>query len=82
MPKSYIPVPEIDFFVLFLQVRSNAALALSTLAGGAYYPSAGAEQVLFVWDSLLQALENSQNLGDFSEFKHASTLRTQVRVSE
>jgi hypothetical protein len=73
-------ITEISHFVLLLQVRSNAALALSTLAGGAYYPGAGAEQVLSIWDSLLQALENSQNLGNFSEYKHASTLRTQVCV--
>ena len=65
-------------YVCFLQVRSNAALALSTVTGGAYYPVASAEQVLSIWESLLQALENSQNLGDFSEYKHASTLRTQV----
>ena len=65
--------------VQYLQVRNNAALALSTVSG-AYYPAAGVEQVLFVWESLLQALENSQNLGDFSEYKHAATLRTQVGV--
>ena len=60
-----------------MQVRSNAALALSTVAA-TYYPMAGVEQVVSVWESLLQALENSQSLGDFSEYKHAVTLRTQV----
>ena len=62
-----------------LQVRNNAALALSTVAA-AYYPLAGVEQFVIVWEALVQALENSQHQGDFSEYKHAATLRTQVCV--
>ena len=63
-----------------MQVRSNAALALSTVAGAYYSVAADAGKVLSVWESLLQALQNTQNLGDFSEYKHAATLRTQVCV--
>ena len=57
-----------------LQVRSNAALALGSPA---HYR--GREQFLAVWEAVIQALGNSeQQVGDFSEYKHAATLKTQV----
>ena len=59
---------------MLLQVRSNAALALGSPA---HYR--GREQFLAVWEAVIQALGNSeQQVGDFSEYKHAATLKTQV----
>lgn len=36
------------------------------------------QQFKEVWDALSQALENSDQQMDFSEFKHAVTLKSQV----
>ena len=59
---------------VLLQVRSNAALAL-----GSPVHYLGREQFLAVWEAVIQALGNSEEqIGDFSEYKHAATLKTQV----
>lgn len=56
------------------KVRINAALALSSpnerSAYGHFY--------IPVWTSLLKALENSQNMDDFTEYKHRDNLVDQV----
>ena len=54
-------------------MRSNAALAL-----GAPHSYGGLFQE--VWSAVVQGLENSEQQSDFSEFKHVTTLRTQVCV--
>lgn len=38
----------------------------------------GRDQFAEVWTAMLQALENSEQQLDFSEFKHAATLKKQV----
>jgi len=58
-----------------VQVRSNAATALSGAAKGSVL-SRG--QLLEVWQALWHALETSEQQEDFSEFKHAATLKEQV----
>lgn len=58
-----------------LQVRSNAAMALSNAA---LSRAIGGPQLDEVWVALFQALENSEQQVDFSEFKHAATLKQQV----
>ena len=57
------------------QVRSNAALALSSAAA---HNVLSGPQFGEVWAALVQALENSEQQMDFSEFKHAATLKHQV----
>lgn len=57
------------------KVRINAAVALSApnerLAYGCFYVP--------VWTALLKALENSQNMNDFTEYKHRDNLVDQVK---
>ena len=62
---------------LCLQVRSNAAMALTSAARGRVLSS---QQFSEVWSALWQALENSEQQEDFSEFKHAATLKEQASV--
>lgn len=57
------------------KVRSNAAMALSSAAVSS---ALGPGQFVEVWGALSQALENSEQQVDFSEFKHASTLKFQL----
>ncbi|KAF5291427.1 hypothetical protein FQR65_LT01738 [Abscondita terminalis] len=56
------------------KVRINAALALSCVTDretyGRYY--------LIIWKSLLNALENTQNIEDFSEYNHQDHLVEQI----
>ncbi len=56
-------------------MRSNAATALSNAA---QHDGIGNDQFAEVWKATLQALENSEQQMDFSEFKHAATLKKQV----
>ena len=60
---------------VYMQVRINAALALS--ASVKYLCSDGALFVC-VWEAVLAALETSDHQVDFSEYKHANSLKTQV----
>ena len=57
------------------QVRRNAAVALS---GAAQTLGLTRQQLGEVWNALWQALENSEQQEDFSEFKHAATLKEQA----
>ena len=61
------PFPQTTTPDACLQVRISAATALCTIR-----PPADA---LAVWDGLLQAIQASDEMDDFSEFKHRSTLR-------
>ena len=58
-------------------MRSNAAMALS---GAAKCSVLSREQLTEVWAALWHALESSERQEDFSEFKHAATLKEQVKV--
>ena len=58
-----------------MQVRSNAGVALSSAA---MHNALAGQQFREVWDALGQALENSDQQTDFSVFKHAVTLKSQV----
>ena len=53
-----------------VQVRTNAALALGSPASYA--------QLCEVWGAVVEGLEGSEHQEDFSEYRHASSLRTQV----
>ncbi len=67
--------------LVWYQVRHNAAMALSTAAAkGAITGDDGGsdDQMNKVWQAMLQALEDSEPRMDFSEFKHAATLKSQV----
>ena len=58
-------------------------MALSTAAAnGAISSGDGGcrNQVNEVWQAMLQALEDSEPRMDFSEFKHAATLKSQVQA--
>lgn len=57
-----------------LKVRINAALALSSPNCRNNY----GRFFLPVWISLLKALENSQHVDDFNEYKHRDNLIEQV----
>ncbi|KAK5641733.1 hypothetical protein RI129_010280 [Pyrocoelia pectoralis] len=56
------------------KVRINAALALSCINTREGYHNYFA----FVWEALLKALENTQNIEDFSEYNHQDHLVDQV----
>ncbi len=58
------------------KVRSNAASALTGAAKSSVLSWA---QVVEVWHALWRALETSEQQADFSEFKHATTLKEQVQ---
>ena len=64
------PFPQTTTPDACLQVRISAATALCTIR-----PPADA---LAVWDGLLQAIQASDEMDDFSEFKHRSTLHRSV----
>ena len=55
----------------------SSAAARGAIAGGGDGSSGGA-QMGEVWQAMLQALEDSEPRVDFSEFKHAATLKNQV----
>ncbi|KAG5900627.1 hypothetical protein JTB14_005905 [Gonioctena quinquepunctata] len=59
------------------KVRINAALALSSPSQREHY----GKFYMPVWCALLKALENSQNMDDFSEYKHRDHLVEQVCIS-
>lgn len=56
------------------KVRINAALALSCINTREGYHN----YFVFVWEALLKALENTQNIEDFSEYNHQDHLVDQV----
>lgn len=60
------------------KVRINSALALSVPEKKIYYR----EYYFHVWKALLDALDNSQNIEDFSEYKHRDNLIDQVCLNE
>lgn len=56
------------------KVRINAALAFSVPAKRSHYN----EYYFPIWKSLLNALDNSQHMEDYNEFKHRDNLVDQV----
>ncbi|KAJ9596932.1 hypothetical protein L9F63_012057 [Diploptera punctata] len=56
------------------KVRINAALALCVPSCREYYGT----YYISVWSALLNALDNSQNMEDFSEYKHRDNLLDQI----
>ncbi|KAK4874117.1 hypothetical protein RN001_013477 [Aquatica leii] len=56
------------------KVRLNAALALSCVNDKETYGS----YFLIIWESLVDALENTQNIEDFSEYNHQDHLVDQI----
>lgn len=61
-----------------LKVRINAALALSSPSSRNHY----GRFFIPVWIALLKALENSQNIDDFNEYKHRDNLMEQVGTTK
>ena len=58
------------------KVRINAALAFSIPANRGCYGNLG--QFLFIWDSLLVALENAEQVSDFAEYRYRDNFTEQV----
>lgn len=58
------------------KVRINAALALSSMVKRIHY----GEFYFATWRALLKALETSENMEDFTEYKHRDNLVDQVKV--
>lgn len=58
------------------KVRANAALALSKPTSRKIYDS----YYYSIWVSLLKALENSETMEDFNEYKHRDQLVDQVEI--
>ena len=56
------------------KVRINAALALSVPSSREHYGSC----YIITWIALLNGLDNSENMEDFSEYKHHDNLLDQV----
>lgn len=56
------------------KVRISAALALSSITSRSNY----GDHYLPIWKALLRALENSENMEDFTEYKHRDNLVDQV----
>ena len=56
------------------KVRIKAAMALSCVPEKCHY----GQSFSLVWNSLVKALENSQIVGDFNEYKHRDHLIDQV----
>ncbi len=56
------------------KVRQAAANALTIISDRETY----GDQYTKIWPSLVNAFENSQNLPDFSEYKHQRNLTDQV----
>lgn len=61
-----------------LKVRINAALALSSPSSRNHY----GRFFIPVWIALLKALENTQNVHDFNEYKHRDNLIEQVGTTK
>lgn len=61
------------------KVRINAALAFSIPANRGCYGNPG--QFLFIWDSLLVALENAEQVSDFAEYRYRDSFTEQVLVA-
>ncbi|XP_055605953.1 HEAT repeat-containing protein 6 [Uranotaenia lowii] len=59
------------------KVRINSASALSVISIRAHY----ATYYLEIWSSLLKALEQSDNLIDYNEYKHRDNLQEQLCLS-
>ncbi|KRT79059.1 HEAT domain-containing protein [Oryctes borbonicus] len=59
------------------KVRISAALALSCILSRKNY----GEYYFSIWRALLRALENSENMEDFTEYKHRDNLVDQVCLS-
>ena len=58
------------------KVRINAALAFSIPANRGCYGNP--RQLLFIWDSLLVALENAEQVSDFAEYRYRDNFTEQV----
>ncbi|XP_075709599.1 HEAT repeat-containing protein 6 [Rhinoderma darwinii] len=58
------------------KVRIKSAMALSTPSSRHQYGSI--EQFLNIWNSLITALQKSEDTEDFLEFKYCSSLRAQI----
>lgn len=58
------------------KVRINAALALGSPAERSHYGDC--RLFAFVWESLVIALETSEDITDFAEFKYRNNLNNQV----
>lgn len=56
------------------KVRIHAALALSAPTNRDFY----GQFYMPIWTALLKAIENSQNMEDFTEYKHRDHLVDQV----
>jgi hypothetical protein len=56
------------------KVRIHAALALSVPSSREHYGSV----YIVTWIALLSGLDNSENMEDFSEYKHRDNLLDQV----
>ncbi len=58
------------------KVRINAALAFSVPANRGCYGVA--QQFVFIWDSLLVALTNAEQVSDFAEYRYRDSFTEQV----
>ena len=74
IPPPLPPSLSLSLFVYLSQVRSNAALALGTPQSY----GEGVEGCVGVWEAVLGGLERSEHQEEFSEYKHATTLKSQV----
>lgn len=61
-----------------LKVRINAALALASPSSRNHY----GRFFIPVWIALLKALEHSQHVDDFNEYKHRDNLIEQVSITK
>uniref|UniRef100_S4R4P8 HEAT repeat-containing protein 6 n=1 Tax=Petromyzon marinus TaxID=7757 RepID=S4R4P8_PETMA len=61
------------------KVRIKAALALSCPGSRAWFGSA--PEFASVWDALLEALDKSEALRDFSDFRYSESLREQACIA-
>ena len=63
------------------KVRINAALAFSVPANRGCYGNP--DQFVFIWDSLLVALDNAGQVSDFAEYRYRDHFTEQVnKLSE
>lgn len=58
------------------KVRINAALALGSPSERSHYGDS--RLFAFVWENLVIALETSEDITDFAEFKYRNNLNNQV----
>ncbi|CAH1801099.1 unnamed protein product [Owenia fusiformis] len=61
------------------KVRINAALALSNIQQRSMYGDSG--MFLSVWRSLIEALESTEDIHDFADYKYRDTLVDQICVT-